>query len=326
MVLPSIGFVILSHSRPKHLLRLTTTLCDLYDPKAIACHHDFRYTNVEPELFPTPVSFVQPHKATRWGHISIVWAVVAGLRRLYEISDPDWFTILSESDYPARPATVVLQELRDSQYDTFLDYHLVKYTTDGDKVSQEVASGNRVCNRAASPEWNALAYERYFSVRAPIPFLFSRRRALMTVRHPLLVWPFHCFGPSRRCFAGELWFTGNRRTAETILREADPASPLIKHFSSCRIPDEAVFHTILCNKPDLKICAWNRRYSDWSDGGIHPKELQLDDIHKIRASGADFVRKLGQDTSVADALDEAIGYHAGAPTRPGSSLRSVGIA
>src|SRR6266436_7537778 len=101
---PSIGFLILSHRRPGHLLRLASTLSELYRPEAVICHHDFGQTPLKENLFPKSVTFLKPYTPTRWGHISIVWAVIMALRSLYEKANPEWFVLLSESDYPTRTA------------------------------------------------------------------------------------------------------------------------------------------------------------------------------------------------------------------------------
>ena len=72
----TIGFVILSHSRPDSLLRLVRKIEHMYHSPAIVCHHDFDQTPLAMELFPSSLMFVRPHLNTRWGHISIVWALV----------------------------------------------------------------------------------------------------------------------------------------------------------------------------------------------------------------------------------------------------------
>jgi hypothetical protein len=304
--MPQIGFVILSHSNPTRLFRLITRITELYEPVGIVCHHDFSQTPLEERLFPGVVTFVRPHITTAWGHISIVWAIVRALRHLYETADPDWFTLLSESDYPTKNGKRVLHDLEATPHDAFLDYRMIEYNRQFEQLVRAIRSGRQICKQGEAPWWNALVYERYFSVQFPVPSVLSRRRRFAVLRHPWFVWPFHCFSSKLRCFAGDLWFTGNRRVAKRIINDVTPSANIMQHFALCRIPDEAVFQTILCNQPDLSICPNNRRYADWSAGGSHPKELRQDDLPNVLRSGADFARKVGRNNSVMDAIDEAI--------------------
>ena len=66
---------------------------------------------------------------------------------------------------------------------------------------------------------------------------------------------------------------------------------LIQYFQAREAPDEALFHTVLCNQPDLKISKDTRRFADWSIVNPHPKWLDESDVPKILASGALFARK-----------------------------------
>jgi hypothetical protein len=76
--------------------------------------------------------------------------------------------------------------------------------------------------------------------------------------------------------------------------------------------DEMVFHTIFGNlnelrKPALSGTPQTFRYIDWSAGGAHPKELGIEDLSLILASGAHFARKFAHGDPVLDVIDENLG-------------------
>src|SRR6266536_3434463 len=95
----SIGFVILSHSDPPQLKRLVGALIRTYDDPGIVVHHDFGQCGLSSDDFPQEVTFVQPYLRTQWAHISVVHAFLVALRELYNRHRPDWFILLSGSDY-----------------------------------------------------------------------------------------------------------------------------------------------------------------------------------------------------------------------------------
>src|SRR6185437_7916742 len=121
-----IGFIILSHSNPSQLLRLVRTLLKAYDEPSIVCHHDFGQCPFSPDDFPSSVQFVSPHVPTRWMQFSIVAASLAALELLYRNATPDWFFLLSGTDYPTMRSETVIQELASNEADALLDYREVR--------------------------------------------------------------------------------------------------------------------------------------------------------------------------------------------------------
>ena len=127
----TIGFVILSHGDQALLARLVSRLDQLYNNPPIACHHDFSQAPLDTAAFPGNVRFVQPSVATGWGKLSVVTAGLSALRLLVETADPDWFVLLSATDYPVRAAELVMHELATTRHDAFLDTRLVRGQTPG---------------------------------------------------------------------------------------------------------------------------------------------------------------------------------------------------
>jgi hypothetical protein len=81
---------------------------------------------------------------------------------------------------------------------------------------------------------------------------------------------------------------------------------IVEYFGARPVPEEALFHTILCNQPDLTICNDHKRYEDWVLGASHPSWLEVEDVTKMRLSGAHFARKFRADGLVQDVIDETV--------------------
>ena len=238
------------------------------------------------------------------GTYSAIHAAMRALRVLYEKDNPDWFVLLSGSDYPVVTAGTILSELRAGGYDAYLEFR---------EVTPPVGIPSTLDNRKADyffgdPKWLRIAYDRYVAKLVNYPSMSKRLRPTwrkLFIRHPWLVWPFHPFGSNLRCFGGEMWLTANRRVARVLLDEYDNGERLIKHFSKCFIPEEAYYQTVICNKAGLSISEDNKRYIDWSLGGANPKFLDAGDLPAIAASRAHFARKFRPGAPVLSLLDQA---------------------
>ncbi|MBA2702649.1 MAG: hypothetical protein H0U60_02215, partial [Blastocatellia bacterium] len=122
-----IGFAIISHHEPEQLLRLVQTINAMFGVPPIACHHNFALSSLNKALFPPNVRFVLPHEMTRLGHITVFNAALSALSLLRNKDRPDWYILLSGSDYPARPADQIISDLSNSNYDAFLDNREILY-------------------------------------------------------------------------------------------------------------------------------------------------------------------------------------------------------
>ncbi len=112
--------------------------------------------------------------------------------------------------------------------------------------------------------------------------------------------------PSWRCFAGSQWMTLSPKAVELLLRVHAGDQLLREHFRNTPCPDEAYFHTILGNSPEVTLSQGNRRYVDWSRG--NPTTLAESDLPAMLASGAHFARKFDPaiDSRVLDRLDALV--------------------
>lgn len=306
----SIGFVIISHNHPNQLHRLVRRLAASFPNSPIACHHDVFRCPIDVAAFPSSVWFLEPATKTFWGHISIVEAELRALQLLYERADPDWFVILSGSDYPVTSAEQILQDFLSAGVDAFLDYR--KISPDSDKGSNH---GDPVHGDST---WTDYARRRYLETMiAPdiaakvlsAKSLAEADRLLNANRGVMVVPSSRALPTGIECFAGDHWLTGNRRVAHRLIKENTESSQIMKYFAACLVPDEAFYQTVLCNTPTLRICPTSKRYAEWTSSSIHPKFLEHRDLRSIVASGAHFARKFQEDHPLLGVFDEIADTH-----------------
>ena len=301
-----IGFAILSHDHPEQLLRLAKTLGIMFDAPPISIHHDFTQRGFDSAVFPNNVRFVMPHIDTRWGDISLGLAALKALEELRRHTRPDWYVLLSGSDYPVRRAEEIVRDLSSAKYDAFLDHqkiHYRKLPPNARRSFNEIAY-DRYCayrfwlpfpSRKRLHSGSFPFWKRHFLVRRPnISRLLISLQNLISLQHPLQM----------AIFGGEFWFHANDGAIDRLL--SHPSDKLIQYLYNRASPCESLFHTVLCNQPDLQISAQHKRYIDWSQGGPHPKWLEIADVPLIISSGAHFARKFRPDGAVQDFIDRSV--------------------
>ncbi|HEY1987117.1 MAG TPA: beta-1,6-N-acetylglucosaminyltransferase [Terracidiphilus sp.] len=302
-----VGFVLLTHSHPEQVLALTQALSVLYDTPPIVCHHDFGQCALDKKLFSSNVRFVEPHFPTFWGCFSIVPAALAGIRLLMDgTNPPDWFYLLSGSDYPAMSPDRVLETLARTNYDAFIDHREIKVSNRKSKNVADHQSG------FARPSYLPLAYRRYCALAIPRPSL-KKPLAIPPVgrfyaHHPwwrsILPGPF---SSSFRCYAGEHWFSANAKAAACLLNETEQSRRLFAHLTRRESPEECYYHSILANSP-LRLNSDNLRYIDWpSPDSWHPATLTVSDLPAIVRSEAHFARKVKYGSALVAELDRMLG-------------------
>ncbi len=105
----SIGFVLLTHRNPEQIHRLIDHLNKMFNYPTIVCHHDFSKCDLSVDNLPKNISFARPNIQTRWGDFSLVEATIQAIKLMYESANcPDWFILLSGSDYPIKTAKEIL--------------------------------------------------------------------------------------------------------------------------------------------------------------------------------------------------------------------------
>jgi hypothetical protein len=242
------------------------------------------------------VTFVRPHIVTKWGEFSVVQAAMRAMRVLYASNEaPDWCVYLSGADYPIKTAERILTDLREAPFDAYMNHELIRYNS-------------------YSRPWQKHCHERYrrlFDVVLPIigrgqaGELRPKWKRFYFFQHPFFTRAFQPFSENLRCYAGESWFTANRKAVNYILSYHDQNPALARHYSRVQCADESYFNTILANASDLRVKNDCLRYTDWTMGGNHPKTLGMEDLNRLKASPAHFARKFDAvlASDVLDALD-----------------------
>jgi hypothetical protein len=272
-----IGFAIVTYNEPEQLLRLVKTLNAMFGDPPIACHHDFGQCPLERSVFPRNVQFVIPHHATKWGHLSVCLAALKAFRLLKDHHEPDWFILLSGSDYPVRPAVEIIAELCGSHFDAYMDYREILLGQPPPDQTSDIGFDR--------PEWIPLAHNRYCSsllwwpkpsksllIGGILPF----RRSYISIKNPRIesvVQLLH-LGRSPRIFGGDFWFQANRKAMHALLNPK-PLRKLVRYFRGREIPEESLFHTALCGNSALNINKHHRRFANWAGNGRHPQWLEI---------------------------------------------------
>jgi hypothetical protein len=296
-----VGFAILSYNEPTQLLRLTKTLNLIFDRPPIVCHHNFSQCFLNEAQFSPNVQFVHPHIVTQWGHITTPLAALRAFRILRQLERPEWFVLLSGSDYPIRKAVEVLADFFDARFDAYLDNREIPYNPD--PFCQSAQSGREVASN-----WINIAHKRYWRCQEmPFSDTSSLRGERLSTRHnrmqSISQWCQH--NRPLKIYGGSFWFEANLRTVDRLLD--DPyMRTLIRYYRYRIIPEESLFHTALRRHPDLNICGDHKRYEDWMYGGPHPKWLDESDLPKMLSSGAHFARKFRPDGIVQRLLDNSV--------------------
>ncbi|MEO5713799.1 MAG: beta-1,6-N-acetylglucosaminyltransferase [Luteolibacter sp.] len=306
--MPPIGFILLVNPRSpiEQSERLIRTLNRMFDHPPIACHHDFGQNPRFIENCPANVKLVSPHVATRWGDFSCVEATIKAMRLLYAGGDgPEWFVYLSGADYPIKPAHQILAELQASAFDGHIEHKLV---SEGDLHYPPDPDYPRGWKWES---WLKQCHRRYCSLRLDVRginrYLRPSTRTFW-LEHPIFTRGRLPFTPEFKCYAGEVWFTGNHRCARRILDFDDNDERLAAHYRRTLVPEESYLQTVLGNAPDLKLSQNYLRYVDWTGGGSNPKVLTKEDLPFLIRSKAHFARKFDEavNSSVLDELDQLI--------------------
>jgi hypothetical protein len=84
---------------------------------------------------------------------------------------------------------------------------------------------------------------------------------------------------------------------------------LREFFKHAFAPDEMFFETILLNSPfKSEVINDCKKYSDFSEGKPHPKNLTIVDFETLKKSGKLFARKFKTEegNSIMDLIDQEI--------------------
>ncbi len=310
----SVGFVILSHQSLEGVLRLTNTINRLYDCPPIAVHHDWRQTSSACPEFSGNVSLVANPVRTGWGRWSLVEATLSALKLLYSKAQPDWFYLLSGTDYPTALGRKAISDLEEKACDAFIDGFPLEAALAGNIT----AAQNPLLDHHRTEANVQIARTRYLTAAVKIPVLrlsppmySTSVQALPRLGAHTIGLPFSSprapFGPSLRCHVGSQWFTANARVAHRLINPTENDRKLQRYLKSRIVPDECYFQTVILNDAQFKTTGQTFRYVNWRSGGAHPEWISADQVPGVIRSGAHFARKLQPGSAPLELLDNELG-------------------
>jgi hypothetical protein len=256
--------------------------------------------------FPANVSFVGNPVHTRWGGFGYVEGALRALRLLYQAADPDWFMLISASGYPIKTCDCILTDLHSGGYDAYIDHRLIEYSRS--PIPRE-GFGATSFNH---PGWKTLAFERYMAIGFgfyKLGTFFDWEKKAFYLRSEALIRRLTPFDGSLQCYAGDHWFTANRKVAGVLLEDNESNRKLRRHFSRRPNPSEAYYQTVLLNAPGLKISNNNMRFADWTGCKNHPRVLGEADYPALLASDGHFARKFEFDPEALLRLNHLVDQH-----------------
>ena len=315
---PQIAYLVLSHTHPELVARLSDRLLRGDAECHVVVDHDSAAQAIEPWLPRHPRLHTRvSDRPGGWGGYGLVSAVLDAFADMRRELDPDWIVLLSGQDYPVQPP----RDLREKLQSSATDVHLTVLCQVPDDASGGLARW-----------WHVRYYFRWWSLPplpSVLPLRIRRKRVhavhrLSMAQRRLFIWslprgsgtrigvpraqtPFSAGYP---CWAGYQWLAVSRRGLETLERELSARPELVELYKTSVIPDESLIQTVLLNAPDLVTAQPNLTFQrPTGEGDAHAAELTLDDLPAILASGRAFARKMHPDRSRAlmDTLDERLG-------------------
>jgi hypothetical protein len=259
----NIAYLILAHSNPSHLARLTQALAT--QNSAIFIHID-KKVDVRPflEIAGENVHFTPKRVPVYWGDYSQVQAILTLVDTAMAASQRyDYLVLLSGSDYPLRTAAQ-------------LEAHFAKY-----RESEFINIVAMPCEATCKPLSRLTDYKPGQGPKAKLAAQARRVLAKFGIISRTRDYKT-CFG-ALTPYAGDTWWALTNDACAHIQNFVSRNRRIMKFFVNTHCPDEMVFQTILGNSPFKDKVRRNLTYTDWSRGGPSPSNIEMRHIELIRS-------------------------------------------
>lgn len=277
-----IAHLILAHNAPKQLERLIKRLSH---PDASIYVHLDKKTSVEPFEYLKAynnVLFIKQRIKVYWGSYNMVEATIAGFKEIIASGQVyDYFNLLSGQDYPIKSTSYIHSYLASNPGRAFMNYLLLE------------SDWMEALPRIQSYHFNSL--------RIPGRYIFQ---SIVNKLLPLRKLPNGLIAAGR-----SQWFTIPPDCVNYLLAYWENNPKFRRFIKLTWAPDEFVFQTILYNSVHKnKMLNNDLRYIDWSNGGVSPKTLTLDDSNVLLSSSGLYARKFDEkiDVGILDFIDDHI--------------------
>jgi hypothetical protein len=291
-----IAYLIIAHHKYPQLARLVNQLNR--GGNVFVFHFS---SNCQPDFFEQahaaydsqPNMRFAPRLPIYWGDFSMVQASLNCIRTLVESDfDYDYAILLSGQDYPLQPHPVICDTLAAGEGAQFFEY------SDRDHMAADTR--HRLYShhlwRRGRHLWFPHQGEGGWQTR-----LFDGILSLLLPRVRTLPNGFSGY-------KGSFWWQLTRDCVEFIesyLRTAE-GKKLLRYFHFTYHAAEYFYQTLLMNSPfSAHVVNSDNHFALWREDSGHPKDLGMEDLPAMLASGALYGRKfdIDKDPAVFDALD-----------------------
>lgn len=275
-----IALLIHVHTNPEQVSRLVSRL--RHDNVDIYINVDAKIDICEFKDKVSDVYFIENRVEVVWGRFSQVQQILNSFEEIANKQETySHILFISGLDYPIKPISEIIQEVRNNIEKSYIDYHQLK-----------------------DDDWSVLMKKRYEYWHF-LPSSDLRSNGL--VRKILLKLGFKRKYPFHNVYYGSCWFCLSLEAVKYLLDYTSNNSKVVDFFKYTGCSDELYIQSVLLNS-SLKDKMINNihRYFDWGDKGKSPKILTESDYSNIVQSDAWFARKLDSkvDTKLFDMLDQ----------------------
>lgn len=260
------AYLILAHSDPLHLQRLTAKL--LTSDSVVFIHID-RKSDVKKfqHLQSSRIIFVKDRVPVYWGDFSQVEAILtlinAALRSKFDV---ERLVLLSGVDYPIKPMAEIDSFFKTKAAVEFIN--AVKMPANA--AGKPIARMNNYVLRPTKFK-SIQIWKRLLRKIGIIP----RQRNHADYLQELMP------------FGGSEWWAITRGAGEYIYQFVKTHADVVNFFKNVECPDEAFFQTILMNSEFASRVRRNLTYTDWRAGGSSPSVIS--ELHlPLFAAGVSF--------------------------------------
>lgn len=277
-----LAHIILAHSKPQQLKRLTDRLKDKSDKSFI--HLDAKCNAADYHLVnEAGIEMITPRFDVSWGGFSQVLAIVSSIRYVLNSGHTyDYINLISGQDYPLKPVSVFKSFLTENTGKVFMEFHLPGHP------------------------WIKQAIQRISKYHLT-DYKFKGKYFLERIIN--IITPVRKIPKDFIIVGHSTWFTIDWESALYVVKFFDENQSFIKRFNYTWGADELLIQSVLYNSIlKYKIINNNLRYIDWSEGKASPKILTMADVQKLRETDCFFGRKfdLEIDQDIIDYLDTQV--------------------
>lgn len=257
-----IAYLILAHSDPMHLQRLTATL--LTTDSVVFIHVD-KKSDIRKfaHLQSARVVLIEDRVPVYWGDFSQVEAILKLLdAALSSQFDVKRLVLLSGVDYPVKPMSDIKSFFAAQPATEFIN----AVRMPADAAGKPIARLNNVVLRPVDAGLARFLKRAFRKIG-----LTPRQRDHTAYLKELVP------------FGGSTWWAITRDAGEYIRHFVKTRKDIVTFFKNVEYPDEAFFQTILMNSRFAENVARNVTYTDWRAGGSSPSLISEQHLPMISA-------------------------------------------